>query len=328
MDITSFIIGQKTASGGGITPTGTINISQNGTTDVTAYAEANVNVQPDLESKSITITENTTTVVQPTAGKDGLSSVSITTNVPQPSGKITITQNGTDIDVSSYATADVNVSGGGDLSEYFNDSASSTGSNNFPGWNKIIKKIPNTVSISGTSMNYFFVKFFGYADDNIELPSIDVSNITSFKQTFRTNNIINRDLDLSSWNFNSNITDFEEMFGNSNFTNINLSSLGTISTNSNLNLSSMFLGNSRLKKINMSNFTYTGNGTIDASLMFYNCSALEEIDMSKFDFTKISSNSSMFQYVPTNCLIYVKDQTAKDWFTTNWPSLTNIQIKA
>ena len=29
-----------------------------------------------------------------------------------PSGKITITENGTDIDVSTYATADVNVSGG------------------------------------------------------------------------------------------------------------------------------------------------------------------------------------------------------------------------
>ena len=33
-------------------------------------------------------------------------------DVPQPSGKITITENGTDIDVSEYATADVNVSGG------------------------------------------------------------------------------------------------------------------------------------------------------------------------------------------------------------------------
>lgn len=34
-------------------------------------------------------------------------------DVPQPSGKITITENGTDIDVSEYATADVNVAGGG-----------------------------------------------------------------------------------------------------------------------------------------------------------------------------------------------------------------------
>ena len=35
-----------------------------------------------------------------------------------PTGKITITENGTDIDVSTYATADVNVEGGGGSSDF------------------------------------------------------------------------------------------------------------------------------------------------------------------------------------------------------------------
>lgn len=58
---------------GGITPTGTVNITQNGTHDVTQYANANVNVQPNLQSK--TATQNGT--VTPDQGYDGLSSVVI-----------------------------------------------------------------------------------------------------------------------------------------------------------------------------------------------------------------------------------------------------------
>lgn len=65
----------------GITPSGTTSITTNGTHDVTNYASANVNVQPNLQSKSETITTNTTTTISPDNGYDGLSSVSITTNV-------------------------------------------------------------------------------------------------------------------------------------------------------------------------------------------------------------------------------------------------------
>lgn len=61
---------------------GTINITENGTHDVTDYASAEVDVQPNLQSKSVTITENGSQTVTPGTGKDGLSSVAITVNVP------------------------------------------------------------------------------------------------------------------------------------------------------------------------------------------------------------------------------------------------------
>lgn len=68
-------IGEK--SGYMPVPSASLNISTNNTYDVTNYAEAVVDVQP--------------------------------------SGKINITQNGTDIDVANYALADVTVSGGATL---------------------------------------------------------------------------------------------------------------------------------------------------------------------------------------------------------------------
>jgi hypothetical protein len=35
----------------------------------------------------------------------------------------------------------------------------------------------------------------------------------------------------------------------------------------------------------------------------------------------------MFSNVPTDCLIYVKDETAKSWITGKFTTLTNVQVK-
>ena len=70
---------ENTVSSGGITPAGTIDISSNGTYDVTEYASANVNV-PEKEFNTQTKTAIPSTsqqIITPDSGYDGLSRVTV-----------------------------------------------------------------------------------------------------------------------------------------------------------------------------------------------------------------------------------------------------------
>jgi len=125
-------------------PTAIKEIGSNGDHDVRRYGVARVDVQPTLQSKTATPTEQAQTIL-PDTGYDGLESVniaripteyivptgtknisqngtesvreydSVNVNVPippgyiKPTGKVTINQNGT-VNVSQYAEAEVSVS--------------------------------------------------------------------------------------------------------------------------------------------------------------------------------------------------------------------------
>lgn len=89
-------------------------------------------------------------------------------------------------------------------------------------------------------------------------------------------------------------------------------------------------GNSTITALDLSNFD-TSKVT-NMSTMFYNCYNLTSLDLSSFTFDNVTSYTNMFYKVSSDCLIYVKDETAKSWITDRLTDLTNndltnVQIK-
>ena len=93
-----------------IIPTGELSVTSNGKKDVTQYSSIDVDIEPNLQSKSATPTKSSQTVTADST-YDGLSSVTVNP-IPNeyiiPSGSKSITANGTS-DVTSYSSVNVNV---------------------------------------------------------------------------------------------------------------------------------------------------------------------------------------------------------------------------
>ena len=52
-----------------------------------------------------------------------------------------------------------------------------------------------------------------------------------------------------------------------------------------------------------------------------------QLDISSFTFNNVEEFSEMFDHFSTSCEILVKDEAAKTWINTNFPTLTNVKIK-
>ena len=326
-----------------IIPSGNIQITENGTYDITSKESVNVDVQPNLQIKSATPTTSSQNITAD-EGYNGLSSVSISavdssidsnivsSNIKNgisilgvtgtlnegitPSGELAITENGT-YDVTNYASANVNVegSGGADLNEYF-ETTFSNGSTDSWVKNNFIKKTPDLViSDSITSLDDF-VRSISFAPK-----VICNSNIKSMRQMYYQNN--SKNIDVSGLTTN-NVTNMSDMFSQcSSLTSLDLSNF---STNNVTNMSYMFYRCSSLTSLDLSSFV-TSKVT-DMSYIFCWCSKLTQLDIRNFDFTNVTFYDGMFNNASKDCLIIVKDDTAKTWLTSKFNKLTNVKTVA
>ena len=128
-----------------IIPSGELDITENGTYDVTNYVNANVNI-PEKQLGIKTITSNGT-------------------------------YKATDDNLDGYSEVEVATSGV-DINEYLSDTITK-GDYSIGGWMKTIKKIRSPLTIEGTDATYMFSKYLLN-----ELPQIDTSNVTNMGYMF------------------------------------------------------------------------------------------------------------------------------------------------
>ena len=155
--------------------------------------------------KSI-LTEKNTKIIPSNIKKDvNILGITGTYEGQKPSGEIEITENG-QVDVSQYASANVNVSSGGDASEYFKATiggGSGSGNNAIPGFALALKKVPPGL-VAGDYASYMFNRCTSLE----EVTNLDTSNTTNMSYMFRNCSKLHKIANLNT----SKCTNFMYMF--------------------------------------------------------------------------------------------------------------------
>ena len=161
----------------------------------------------------------------------------------------------------------------------------------------------------------------------IDLSDFDTSETTTMESMFYACNSL-QEINLNGIN-TSKVKNMKYMFGNCYaISQLNLSMLDTSQVT---DMSNMFYECMGIEKIDMSK-CITTNLTI-TKMMFYIFAdeggfrgKINEIDISSMDFSKVTQYDNMFGDIPSNCLIKVKDETAKEFILKVRNDFTNIEI--
>lgn len=201
----------------------------------------------------------------------------------------------------------------GDVADYFNTTIhNSDYSNGAKFYKAIIKKIPEiTIDDDVTQLGSFF--------QNLQNP-IKLKggrNITYIERGFSGGTFTS--IDFSEFQGNSLCGIYNMFSGCINVETLDLKTFLTCTSASN-----MFDGCTSLREIDISNLEFSGSGG-NINGMFRNCTSLQKIDMRKFTFDTVGSHVSVFDNIPSNCLIIVKSQTEKSWILTQRSDLANVK---
>ena len=224
---------------------------------------------------------------------------------PEPTGKITITENGTDINVKDYAKADVNVSGGGSFTI---DDAQ------FLFYNGARLNIMNDLLDLCNNVTNCHCMFSRCSSlTSLDLSNFDTSNVTDMNSMFYYCSSLTS-LDLS--NFDTlNVTDMNSMFSNcSSLTSLDLSNFNISGVTT---MGSMFAFSSFTSiEIGTDDTTYSSN--LKNAYLFYNCSSLDSVTIRGTNVMRIS-DSNAFTGLKSTCKFYVPSNLVDSYKSaSNW----------
>lgn len=162
---------------------------------------------------------------------------------------------------------------------------------------------------------------------SVDLSDLNTSETTTMEDMFYSCNSL-QEINLDGIN-TSKVKNMKYMFGNCYaISQLNLSMLDTSQVT---DMSNMFYECIGIEKIDMSKCITTN--LTNTKMMFYIFAdeggfrgKINEIDISSMDFSKVTQYDNMFGDIPSNCLIYVKNETAKNFVLSVRNDLTNVQI--
>ena len=162
--------------------------------------------------------------------------------------------------------------------------------------------------------------YFNYLE-SVDLSEFDTSSAVTMANMFsncsRLKYINLSNLDTNEVQSMSNMFNYCTSLEKLDLTSFNIENV--------TNMQMMFYRCRSLSKLDLSNF-FTKSLRI-TSFIFYECNKLMYLDLSNFDFSKVNNFEREFEGIPADCLIYVKDQNAKDFVLNRRSDLTNVQIK-
>lgn len=162
---------------------------------------------------------------------------------------------------------------------------------------------------------------------SVDLSELDTSETTTMEDMFYSCDSL-QEINLDGIN-TSKVKNMKYMFGNCYaISQLNLSMLDTSQVT---DMSNMFYECLGIEKIDMSKCITTN--LTNTKMMFYIFAdeggfrgKINEIDISSMDFSKVTQYDNMFGDIPSDCLITVKDQAAKNFILSVRSDFTNIEI--